>query len=73
MQPIRHIVDDMPELYPVPPDIQHRRVEIIFWPLDDTSPAASFKQWLGSMPDVGEDADFARPLDMGRKDEPWAF
>lgn len=72
MQPIRHIVDDMPEFYPVPPEIHHRRVEIILWPLDDASSAGSFKQWLGSMPDVGEDADFSRPVDMGRKDEPWA-
>ncbi len=35
MQPIRQIVSDMPALYPVPPEVQHRRVEIIIWPLTE--------------------------------------
>ncbi|MDP2430921.1 MAG: hypothetical protein Q8O33_02710 [Pseudomonadota bacterium] len=52
MQPIRQIVSDMPALYPVPPEVQHRRVEIILWPLtqDDaqTMPVATSELPRGS-------------------------
>ena len=39
-------------------------------PIRATS-AQGLKALLLSMPDVGEDADFARPVDHGRSDEPW--
>ena len=34
MQPIRQIVENMPEYFQVPPEVRHQRVEIIMWPLD---------------------------------------
>ncbi len=34
MQPIRQIVENMPEFFQVPPEIQHQRVEVILWPLE---------------------------------------
>ncbi len=34
MQPIRIILDDAPENIHIPESLQHRRVEVIFWPLD---------------------------------------
>ncbi len=37
MQPIRQIIDDTPASIPVPRELQHRRVEIIFWPLDEAA------------------------------------
>lgn len=33
--------------------------------------AAGFKEFLRSMPDVGDDADFERPLDYGRPVSEW--
>jgi hypothetical protein len=71
MSPIRQIVDDMPEWLPIPNEIRHKRVEVIFWPLEEPSSPGSFKQWLTSMPQVGEDTDFERIQDFGRRDEPW--
>jgi Zn-dependent peptidase ImmA (M78 family) len=35
------------------------------------APPKGIKEMLLAMPDVGEDADFERPLDHGRPDEPW--
>jgi hypothetical protein len=35
MQPIRQIVDDAPDSIPVPEELRHRRIELIFWPLDE--------------------------------------
>lgn len=35
MQPIRQIIDDAPDAIPVPEALRHRRLELIFWPLDD--------------------------------------
>ena len=35
MNPARIIYEDAPAFIPVPADLQHRRVEAIFWPLDD--------------------------------------
>ncbi len=37
MQPIRQIVEDMPEFFLVPPEVRHQRVEIIIWPLERQS------------------------------------
>lgn len=34
MNPARMIYEDAPAFIPVPTDLQHRRVEAIFWPLD---------------------------------------
>nr|VFK10744.1 MAG: hypothetical protein BECKLPF1236B_GA0070989_101529 [Candidatus Kentron sp. LPFa] len=35
MQPFRRIIDDAPNVIPVPEELRHRRVELILWPLDD--------------------------------------
>jgi hypothetical protein len=35
MNPTRIIFEDAPAFIPVPPDLQHRRVEAIFWPLNE--------------------------------------
>ncbi|WP_295404140.1 hypothetical protein [uncultured Thiocystis sp.] len=48
------------------------RVAIIF----ETDPRAratgdDIKRLLGAMPDVGEDADFLRPRDLGREGTEW--
>jgi hypothetical protein len=37
MNPSRVIYEDAPAFIPVPADLQHRRVEAIFWPLDEAS------------------------------------
>ncbi|MDD2534955.1 MAG: hypothetical protein PHW78_00075 [Macromonas bipunctata] len=37
MNPSRVIYEDAPAFIPVPADLQHRRVEAIFWPLDEDS------------------------------------
>jgi hypothetical protein len=34
MNPARIVYEDAPAFIPVPADLQHRRVEAIFWPLD---------------------------------------
>ena len=34
MHPSRIIYDDAPAFIPVPAELQHRRVEAIFWPLE---------------------------------------
>lgn len=35
MNPARMIYEDAPAFIPVPADLQHHRLEAIFWPLDD--------------------------------------
>jgi hypothetical protein len=35
MQRIRQVIDDAPEQVAIPPDLRHRRIEVIIWPLDD--------------------------------------
>lgn len=37
MQPIRQVIDDAPEFFPIPKELLHRKVEIILWPLDDVT------------------------------------
>ncbi len=38
MQPIRQIVHDAPEFIAVPPEFQHRPIELIIWPLEEAMP-----------------------------------
>ncbi|MBI2355136.1 MAG: hypothetical protein HYV06_08920 [Deltaproteobacteria bacterium] len=72
MQPIRQIINDAPPLLPLPLELQHRRLEIILWPLDENDkPGRSLKSLLADMPDVGTDEDFARQRDFGRRDVSW--
>jgi hypothetical protein len=35
MQPTRIIYEDSPAFIPVPEALQHRKMEVILWPLDD--------------------------------------
>lgn len=75
MQPIRHILNDAPSTFPLPPELHHKRVEIIIWPLyEQATPAPrSFKSLLMNMPNVGNDNDFARQRDFGRGGENGIF
>jgi hypothetical protein len=45
-------------------EAEHR--EILRATLAPEAPHMSFKEWLGSMPDVGDDEDFAVPRDYPR-------
>jgi hypothetical protein len=40
MNPSRLIYEDTPTFIPVPEDLRHRKIEVIFWPLD-SEPAAT--------------------------------
>jgi hypothetical protein len=42
MLAIRRIIDDPPELIPIPPEFRHRRTEVIFIALDQEPEAAAF-------------------------------
>jgi hypothetical protein len=35
MQPIRQIINDSPDMLPLPPELRHKRLEVIIWPLDE--------------------------------------
>ncbi|MBI5016045.1 MAG: hypothetical protein HZB55_11250 [Deltaproteobacteria bacterium] len=73
MQAIRQIYENAPPTIAIPESIQHRRLEVILLVQDETQVVApqGLKALLAGMPDVGEDSDFARPADWGRKEEPW--
>ena len=68
---IKQVIDDMPEILSVPPEIRHQRVEIVFRLLERKAVEGSFKEALGAMPDIGDDDDFARPRDFGRGEMQW--
>lgn len=35
MQPIRQVIEDAPDMIAIPPELRHKRLELIFWPLED--------------------------------------
>jgi hypothetical protein len=35
MQPIRQVYEDAPDMIPIPLELRHKRLELIFWPLED--------------------------------------
>lgn len=69
MQAIRQFYEDAPSAIVIPEFMQHRRLVVIFQveELPTSEPKTGFKSLLSAMPDVGEDADFARRLDYGRE------
>ncbi len=71
VEPIRQVIDNMPEILSVPPEVRHQRVEIVFRLLQQKTVEGSFKEALGAMPDIGDDDDFARPRDFGRGEMQW--
>ena len=72
MQPIRQIINDAPEMLPLPPELRHKRLEVIIWPLDEQDKERrSLKSLLSEIPDVGDDEDFERKKDLGRGDVSW--
>ena len=41
MNPARIIYEDTPAYIPIPEEMRHRKVEVIFWPLEATKPEAA--------------------------------
>lgn len=41
MNPARVIYEDTPAFIPIPEEMRHRKVEVIFWPLEEVPEAAS--------------------------------
>ncbi|MBK6998563.1 MAG: hypothetical protein IPH35_00800 [Rhodoferax sp.] len=69
MQAIRQFYEDAPSAIVIPESMQHRRLVVIFQieESDESESREDLKSLLMAMPDVGEDADFARRLDYGRE------
>lgn len=65
MQPIRQIIENMPEFFSVPPEVRNQRVEIIIWPLERQTVQGSFKEALAAMPDIGNDDDLLVTRNIG--------
>lgn len=56
----------------LPPEIPAGPVRIaIIYERAADSAGKDIKNLLAAMPDVGEDADFSRPLDLGREAQVW--
>ena len=39
MQPIRQVIDEAPDMIPIPLELRHKRLELIIWPLDESDRA----------------------------------
>ena len=73
MEAIRQFYEDAPTLIAVPESLRHKRLEVILLVQDppESEPTGDLKCLLAAMPNVGEDADFARQPDYGRGDMAW--
>ena len=73
MEAIRQFYEDAPTSVAVPESLRHKRLEVILLVQDppESEPSGDLKCLLAAMPDVGEDADFARQPDYGRGDMAW--
>lgn len=34
MQPLRKVINDAPDMVPIPEELRHKRIEMILWPLE---------------------------------------
>jgi hypothetical protein len=73
MQAIRQFYEDAPTTIAIPEALRHKRIEVILLVQDAPQGEAeeSLKALLATMPDVGDDADFARQRDYGRGEVTW--
>ena len=71
MNPARIIYEDTPAYIPIPDELRHRKVEVIFWPLDDELPPAPKPRrrppaaLAGKARDVGDVLSSAPDADWG--------
>jgi hypothetical protein len=69
---LRTVYYDMPQVLQVPSEFQHRTIEVIMLPIEETNNTThDFKSWLQNMPDV-DDEIFARSKDMNES-RVWAI
>ena len=73
MEAIRQFYEDAPTSIAVPESLRHKRLEVILLVQDppESDSTVDLKCLLAAMPNVGEDADFARQPDYGRGDMAW--
>ncbi len=73
MEAIRQFYEDAPTSIAVPESLRHKRLEVILLVQDapESDSTGDLKCLLAAMPNVGEDADFARQPDYGRGDMAW--
>ena len=60
MQPIYRIIEDAPEQVAIPPELRHRRIELIIRPLDadDAAAPAAGADGSGSAPSIANPRGF---------------
>jgi hypothetical protein len=68
MQAIRQIYDDAPDVIPIPEAFRHRRLEVLLIAEEEMLPPHGLKSLLADMPNVGDDTNFSRQRDFGRRD-----
>lgn len=73
MQAIRQFYEDAPTSIAVPEFLRHKRLEVIMQVQESPQgePSVNLKSLLAAMPNVGEDTDFSRQRDYGRRDLAW--
>ncbi|KFB69587.1 hypothetical protein [Candidatus Accumulibacter vicinus] len=73
MEAFRQFYEDAPTSIAVPESLRHKRLEVILLVQEPpaSEPPADLKSLLAAMPDVGDDADFNRSPDYGRRDTAW--
>ena len=71
MQAIRQIYDNAPDVIPIPEAFRHRRLEVLLITEEEILSLHGLKSLLADMPDVGDDADFSRQHDFGKRDVTW--
>ncbi len=73
MQAVRQYYENAPSAIAIPEAMRHRKLVVIMQVQEPgwNEPKADLKSLLLAMPNVGEDADFARLLDDGREGVTW--
>jgi len=65
MQPVRQILADAPDVVAVPPELRHHRIEVIFWPLNETPETKASFHVETVMDDIRCLIAHAEPVELG--------
>lgn len=65
MQPIRQILNDAPDVIPIPAELRHQRLEVIFWPLSETPEKPPVSASASIIDDIKNLVSGCEPVELG--------
>lgn len=65
VQPIRQLFNDAPDVIPVPVELRHQHLEVIFWPLSETPERPVMPSSTSVIDNIKTIVSGSEPIELG--------